>query len=115
MSFTPSMAGGRANPAGSPGMGSGNVPFAPGVMSGNLGGGQPPLARQTAGPTVINIGQQGPPPEQAPGQVPQAGPQAPPQAAMAGPQMAELFINFLNAYMQALMNDTGKPIVGGIY
>lgn len=107
------MPGARANPAGSPGMGSGNVPFAPGIMSGNLGGaGQAPLARQMSGPTVINIGGQAPS-AQPPGQVPEPAPPSP--AAMAGPQMAQFYAEFLQAYMQAMIADVSKPIVGGIY
>lgn len=115
MSFsqTPNMAGARANPAGNPGMGSGNVPFAPGVMSGQLGNTSPsPLARQMSGPTVINIGGGETPSPNQPGQVPQAQPQP---SAMAGPQMAEMYVQFLDAYMKALLADTGKPIVGGVY
>lgn len=114
MERTPSMAGARANPAGNPGMGSGNVPFAPGVMSGNLGTNSPaPLARQMTGSTVINIGGQGEAPSaNPPGQVPQPAPQQP---SMAGPMMAQFFAEFLQAYMASLLRDVSKPIVGGIY
>jgi hypothetical protein len=118
MDRTTVMTGAKAPGAASPGTGSGNVPFAPGLINGrNLGQqtNQSPLARQAGGQGTVNInvGSGGPPP---------ARPATPPQtpaAPMAGPSIItpDNYMKILDAYMNALLDSvqTGKPLIGGIY
>lgn len=116
--YTPTAPGTKAPSAPRPGTGSGNVPFAPGVISGNYGQGQPaPLARQMP---------QGPPPQQGepsgPGIPQQGGPPGmggPPMGGM--PQMPmvtpwpQIYVTLLDAWMKGIMDSTSKPLIGGMY
>jgi hypothetical protein len=100
---------GAAPSAPQPGYGRGNVPFAPGIMSGNLGQQTNPqqLARATA--PQRQMAQPGMPPSAAPpGQgTPPGGP--PGMGGMAGPVInPQVMIEFLNAYMNALMQAVQK-------
>lgn len=117
MDKTTVMAGAKAPGPSTPGGGSGNVPFAPGLISGrNLGQqtNQAPLARQSGGGggTTINV-QTGPPP---------AKPETPQSPQMQNPQGAGIispqnYMAILDSYMNALLDsvENGKPLIGGIY
>lgn len=117
MDSTRIMPGAKAPGAASPGTGSGNVPFAPGLINGrNLGQqtNQAPLARQAGGQGTVNINVGGgPPPAKGP------APAQTPTAPMAGPSIItpENYMKILDAYMNALLESvqSGKPLVGGIY
>lgn len=122
MDNTPQMAGARANRPGNPGTGAGNVPFAGGVMSGNLGQQSNPAMGRMNGPSggmTINVNS-GPPPEKPPG--PEAAPggpggpggMMPPQQPMINPQA---MMDVYNAYFKSLMDavSQGKSVIGGIY
>lgn len=120
MDSTPQMPGARANRAGNPGSGAGNVPFAGGVMSGKLGQQTNPSMGRMNGPSGglnINI-QSGPPPEKPPGAVPEPGGGGPmsggPPAPVINPQA---MMDVYNAYFQSLMDavSKGKTVIGGIY
>jgi hypothetical protein len=120
MDNTSTMRGAKAPGPSTPGGGSGNVPFAPGLMSGrNLGQqtNQAPLAREAGGGGGVTVNL---PPQSAP----PAGPQGQPPAA-AGPAgggagsvlTPQVYMAVLDAYMNALLESTktGKPLIGGIY
>jgi hypothetical protein len=106
-------------------MGGGNVPFAGGVMSGNLGQQTTPGMGRMNGPSggvTINVGS-GPPEEKPPGQPGQPGqaaagpggmPPMPPQQPMINPQA---MMDVYNAYFASLIDavKNGKSVIGGIY
>lgn len=115
--FVANAAGAKAPSAGKVSMGAGNVPFSPGVMSGDLGmGGSAPLARQSPQPQVVPA--QAPPAASPPGQVPQAG-GGPPGMQQPGmqPINPQFYMQILNLYFEKLLDSTktGLPIVGGFY
>lgn len=98
------------------GTGAGNVPFAPGMMSGNFGQqtNQQPLARQVAQPQVAPAS--GPPAPQPPGQVPQPGQQDPGgMGQQVQPVNPMFYMNFLNMFFGKLLESvqSGQPIIGG--
>lgn len=111
------MTGAKAPGASNPGTGSGNVPFAPGMINGrNLGQQttQAPLARQAGGGGGVSINvQQGPPPAKP--ETPQTPPTPQPQGA--GLITPENYMKILDTYMNALLESvqSGKPLIGGIY
>jgi hypothetical protein len=116
MDNTQIMRGAKAPGAASPGTGSGNVPFAPGLINGrNLGQqtSQAPLARQAGGQGTVNINVGGGPPP-AKSEPPQT-----PTSPMGGPSIIspENYMKILDAYMNALLESvqSGKPLIGGIY
>lgn len=116
--FVANAPGAKAPGASRPGMGAGNVPFAPGVMSGNLGQqtNTQPLARQVNQPQVAPA--QAPPASQPPGQVPPAGPQGGgPMGPSPQPINPMFYINFLNMFWSKLQESVqnGEPIIGGYY
>jgi hypothetical protein len=119
--------------AGKPGMGGGNVPFAPGLMSGrNLGQATnpQPLARQSTGMARGNPPQSAPPPAPQ-GQVPAASPQPPAPPAnpdagaapgftppgMMGPTnpWPQIYMQLLDSWLKAIMASKDKPLIGGMY
>ena len=106
--------GAKAPAAGRPGSGVGNVPFAKGIMSGNLGTNQPaPLARQSPGNRVMNSQTSGPPPPAQngqPGAVPPGGPAAPPGGTMT--INPEVYMQMMDAYFQAIMEAAEQPSFG---
>jgi hypothetical protein len=117
MDNTQIMRGAKAPGPSTPGGGSGNVPFAPGLMSGRNLGQQTntaPLARQAGGGggVTLNINSGGPPPEQ-PAQTPQT-PAMPQMPSVLTPQN---YMQVLDAYMNALLESvkSGRPLIGGIY
>jgi hypothetical protein len=113
--YTPQMNGAKAPSAGRPGQGRGNVPFAPGVMSGNLGQqtNQAPLARQVGGARVMNP-QKGPP---GPAQPQSGGPggAAPPPPGNGSIIDPMFYMKLLDDYMRALFDSAQKPFGGDIY
>lgn len=123
MDNTPQMAGARASRPGNPGSGSGNVPFAGGVMSGNLGQQNSPQMGRMNGPSgggmTINVNPAAPPPEKPPG--PENAPGGPggmggmmPPQQMINPQaMMDVYNSFFASLVQAVKE--GKSVVGGIY
>lgn len=118
MDRTTVMAGAKAPGAATPGTGSGNVPFAPGLINGRSLGqqtNQAPLAREAGGAGGVNINVQGSPPPKPPGQPPQAG--GPPGGPGAGIISPENYMKILDTYMNALLESvqSGKPLIGGIY
>lgn len=116
-SYTPQTPGARSPSAPRPGTGSGNVPFAPGVISGNYQSSlNPPLARQM--PAAPPPTQQGPPPESVPGQVPQEQPPQGPPPGMGGggpTPWPMIYVTLLDGYMKAIMESVSKPLIGGMY
>lgn len=112
--------GARASRAGSPGGGAGNVPFAGGLISGNLGQQTSPQMGRVNGPITLNINSGGPPQEKPPGRGTPPGPQGPggpamtPQMPMINPQA---MMDVYNAYFQALVTAVSekKSIINGIY
>ena len=114
MDRTPTAMTPKAPGAATPGYGAGNVPFAPGVISGrNLG--QQNTSAQTPHPqggVTLNVNA-GPPPEKGPGLPPTPTGPMQPQTAIS----PEAYFKFLDAYMGALQEavKSGKPLVGGIY
>jgi hypothetical protein len=114
--YTPQTTGARSPAAPKPGTGAGNVPFAPGVMSGNYQSSlNPPLARQM--PQAPPSQQQGPPTSAPPGQAPEAAPpQMPPGGGMGGPTpWPMIYVTLLDGYMKAIMESVSKPLIGGMY
>lgn len=114
------MPGAKAPAPASPGMGRGNVPFAPGVMSGKLGMGEPPLAREAIGAARANPGPvEGPPP---PGPQGEAGSGGGPGGGPMGPGIGMIspqnYFNVLDALFEAIVRSTEESdgsIVTGIY
>lgn len=104
----------KAPSAGQPGMGAGNVPHAPGMMSGNFGQqtNQQPMARQVPQPQVAPAS--APPAPQPPGQVPQPGVQ-PGMMGQVQPINPQFYVSFLNMFFSKLQESvqTGQPIFGG--
>ncbi len=120
MDTTNVMRGAKAPGPSSPGGGSGNVPFAPGLMSGRNLGQQTnptPLARSSGGGggLTVNLNTQGPPPER-PTTTP-AGPMPQQQPQQSQTLTPQFYMQVLDAYMNALLESTksGKPLIGGIY
>lgn len=117
--YTGQVPGGRAAAVGKPGMGRGNVPFAPGVMSGkNLGQqtNNAPLARSSSAPRQMNTPQPGGRPALSPGQGQQkAGPTAAPPPGNGTVIDPAFYMQLLNQYMEALFNSAKNPLIGGIY
>ena len=107
---------GAAPNAPRPGSGAGNVPFAPGVMSGNLGqsANPVPLARQSGPPAPPQTGS-------APSPAPPGQPGMPGMPPMPAPMMQPqnpwpiIWSQLLDAYLTALMESTKKPMIGGMY
>lgn len=117
MDNTRVMNGAKAPGAATPGTGSGNVPFAPGLINGrNLGQqtSQTPLARESGGGGGVNINIAGGPPPAKP-ETPQTPPS--PQPGGAGLITPENYMMILDTYMNALLDSvkSGKPLIGGIY
>jgi hypothetical protein len=116
--YTKQIPGGRAPATPQAGMGQGNRPFAPGLMSGRGLGQQTnnaPLARSSAGPRQLNAG--GPAGGQPQGPRPGGGPppqQAPPPGtgSVIDPTF---YMKLLDEYMRSLFESAKKPLVGGIY
>lgn len=112
---------GAAPNAPTPGRGAGNVPFAPGIMSGkNLG--------QQTNPTPL-ARNAGPPPPPQRGTVPPSAPPGPqmapggqppmggPMGGMMGPQnpWPQIYFQLLDVYLKALVDSTSKPMFGVMY
>jgi hypothetical protein len=120
--YTKQIPGGRAPATPQAGMGQGNRPFAPGLMSGrNLGqqNTNSPLARSSSAPRQLNTGG---------GAGPSPGGRSQPQGPGGGgpPQMApppgtgsvidpSFYMKLLDEYMRSLFESAKKPLIGGIY
>lgn len=106
MDQTRTLSGSGAPPAGKPGMGAGNVPFAPGVMSGQLGQATNPqqLARATA-PQPGSAMPGSPPSPSGPGQPPAPG-GGPMGGGIINPQV---YFQVMNAWMESLIKATESP------
>jgi hypothetical protein len=124
--YTKQIPGGRAPATPQAGMGQGNRPFAPGLMSGrNLGqqNTNTPLARSSSGPRQLNAGGPARGPSQPPGGRPQGpggpGGGGPPQQAPppgTGSVIDPTFyMKLLDEYMRSLFESAKKPLIGGIY
>lgn len=132
---------GAAPAAGKPGMGAGNVPFAPGLMSGrNLGQNTnpTPLARQST--NASRAATPSAPPSPAPkGPVPRPSPPGqalgvPPQTTapmgadaatgqpftppgLPGPTnpWPQIYMKVLDSWLKAILDSANKPLIGGMY
>jgi hypothetical protein len=129
---------GAAPAAGKPGMGAGNVPFAPGLMSGKNLGQQTnptPLARQAIAPPRNATPQTAPAPAPK-GQPPAPGRQQPQGPGMTAPQgidaatgtpftppgmpgptnpWPQIYYNLLESWLAAIVKSAEKPLIGGMY
>ena len=116
MDRMPAMPGAKAPGPATPGMGTGNVPFAPGLINGRNLGQQTnpaPLAREAAGGITLNLNTPPTSPENSGPSLSPTPPQGMPQSII-GPEM---YLKVLDTYMNALLESvqTNKPLVGGIY
>lgn len=105
------MNGAKAPAAASPGSGTGNIPFAPGIMSGNLGQQHTsaPRAGEVAGSGMtLNINQ--PPAAKPPVPAPAPQPQAP---AIDPAMMMQVYDQYFRALMESVENN--QMLVDGIY
>ena len=107
------MPGSRSPGPATPGSGSGNIPFAPGLMSGRTLGqqaGTPPQTPHPQGGITLNVNSA---PEAKPAAMPPT-----PSPMQAPPLLSpDTMLRVMDAYMNALLKsvEEGKPLIGGIY